>query len=110
MLGILLFLESLGGGELLLIMVFILIFFGSKSIPGLARGLGKGIREMKDAMNGVQQEIRKGMHDVERETQTVLNDFQVVEEKPVADAGPATPIAPEEALPEIRPEERSASR
>jgi sec-independent protein translocase protein TatA len=110
MLGILLFLESLGGGELLLIMVFILIFFGSKSIPGLARGLGKGIREMKDAMNGVQQEIRKGMHDVERETQSVLNDVQVVEEKPVVDAAPVTPAAQEEALPEIRPEERSASR
>lgn len=94
-----LFLESLGGGELLLILVFVLIFFGSKNIPSLARGLGKGIREMKDAMNGVQNEIRKGMNDVERETGKILADEEITEVKPQSPT-----------LPEIRPEERSASR
>ncbi|MCE2847157.1 MAG: twin-arginine translocase TatA/TatE family subunit [Sphingobacteriales bacterium] len=104
---VILFLESLGGGELLLILVFILIFFGSKNIPGLARGLGKGIREMKDAMNGVQQEIRKGIHEVERETDSVLKDVQVVEEAPIATQA-AQDQAPE--LPVIAPDERSSSR
>ena len=94
-----LFLESLGGGELLLILVFVLIFFGSKNIPSLARGLGKGIREMKDAMNGVQNEIRKGMDDVERDTGKILADEEITDLKPQ----PAT-------LPEIRSEERAASR
>jgi sec-independent protein translocase protein TatA len=62
-----LFLDSLGGGELLVIMLFILIFFGSNKIPDLARGLGRGIREFKDAMQGVQTEIRQGMNEVEKE-------------------------------------------
>ncbi|MFN5356248.1 MAG: twin-arginine translocase TatA/TatE family subunit [Bacteroidota bacterium] len=104
---VILFLESLGGGELLLILVFILIFFGSKNIPGLARGLGKGIREMKDAMNGVQQEIRKGIHEVERETDSVLKDVQVVEEAPIATQAVQDQAAE---LPVIAPDERSSSR
>ena len=69
MFGLILFLESLGGGELMVIMLFVLIFFGSKNIPSLARGLGKGIREFKDAMNGVQSEIRQGMNEVERQVE-----------------------------------------
>ena len=40
---------GLGGQEILLILLVILIFFGAKKIPELARGLGKGIREFKDA-------------------------------------------------------------
>ena len=56
-LQILLFLESLGTGELLLILVFVLFFFGSKKIPELARGLGKGMREMNDAVRGIREEI-----------------------------------------------------
>jgi sec-independent protein translocase protein TatA len=48
---------NLGGGEIFIIMVVILLFFGSKRIPDLARGLGKGMREFKDAMSGVQRDI-----------------------------------------------------
>jgi sec-independent protein translocase protein TatA len=40
---------TFGGWEILLIVLVILIFFGAKRIPELARGLGKGIREFKDA-------------------------------------------------------------
>jgi sec-independent protein translocase protein TatA len=61
MLSIILFLDNLGGGELMLIMVFILFFFGSKKIPDLARGLGRASREFKDAMSGVQREIEDSM-------------------------------------------------
>jgi sec-independent protein translocase protein TatA len=43
---------SLGTGEIILILLLILLFFGAKRIPDLARGLGKGIREFKDAKNG----------------------------------------------------------
>ena len=46
---LILFLGDIGGSELMLIMVVILIFFGANKIPELARGLGKGIREFKDA-------------------------------------------------------------
>lgn len=67
MLAIILFLDSLGGGELMVIMLFILIFFGSSKIPDLARGLGRGIREFKDAMQGIQTEIKQGMNEPEKE-------------------------------------------
>lgn len=70
MMGVILFLESLGGGELLVIMLFILIFFGSNKIPDLARGLGKGMREVRDAMQGVQSEINQTIKETEN---TVMN-------------------------------------
>ncbi len=46
-----------GGMELVLIVLVVLIFFGAKKIPELARGLGKGIREFKDATKEVKKEI-----------------------------------------------------
>lgn len=52
---------NLGGGEIFIIMIVILLFFGSKRIPDLARGMGKGMREFKDAMSGVQQELNDSM-------------------------------------------------
>lgn len=61
MIAMLLFLDNLGGGELLVIMVFVLFFFGSKKVPDLARGLGRASREFKDAMNGVQREIENSV-------------------------------------------------
>lgn len=48
---------GLGGWEIMLIVLVILIFFGAKRIPELARGLGKGIREFKDATNEIKDEI-----------------------------------------------------
>jgi sec-independent protein translocase protein TatA len=55
---------NLGGGEIMLVFLVVLLFFGSNKIPELARGLGKGIREFKNAANGVQREIEDGMKDV----------------------------------------------
>lgn len=43
------FLGGLGGPEIFLIIIVLLLFFGGKRIPELARGLGKGIKEFKDA-------------------------------------------------------------
>lgn len=70
MLFILLFLESLGTGELIVILLFVLFFFGSKKIPELARGLGKGMREMKDAVQGIEREIKEGV-DLEAEKKMI---------------------------------------
>ena len=47
-------LGGLGGGEIFLLLVVILIFFGAKRIPDLARSLGKGIKEFKNAKDGVE--------------------------------------------------------
>ncbi len=46
------FLGGMGTGEIILLVVIILLLFGAKRIPDLARGIGKGIKEFKDARNG----------------------------------------------------------
>ena len=62
-----LFLNDIGTGEVLLVLAFILIFFGSKSIPGLARTFGQTIRKVKDASSDLQSEIRKSGMDIKSE-------------------------------------------
>lgn len=49
-----------GGWELVLILLFVVIFFGAKKIPDIARGLGRGIREFKDATKEIKKEIDEG--------------------------------------------------
>jgi sec-independent protein translocase protein TatA len=63
----LLFLNDIAGSEILLILVFILIFFGSKSIPGIARTMGKTIRQIKDASQEVQNEIKKSGMNIKKD-------------------------------------------
>ena len=48
-----------GGPEWLIILAIILLLFGGKKLPGLMRGLGKGIKEFKDAKNKEGQEIEE---------------------------------------------------
>ena len=49
----------LGPTEWILIAIIIIVLFGGKKIPELARGLGKGIREFKSAKNQIKDEIEK---------------------------------------------------
>ena len=55
--SILLFLQNLGTTEIIIIFVIILLLFGAKRIPGLMKGIGKGIRSFKEGMNDVKEEI-----------------------------------------------------
>lgn len=71
-----LFLGDVAGSEVLLILVFILIFFGSKSIPGIARTFGRTIRQIKDASQELQDEIKKSGMDIKKD----LNFTQMIEE------------------------------
>ena len=50
---------GLGTTEILLIVLVLLLFFGGKRIPELAKGLGKGIREFKDASSGKSEENKE---------------------------------------------------
>ena len=61
--NILAFIGGLGTSEVLVILVVILIFFGAKRIPELARGLGKGIREFKDATKEIKNDIENAAKD-----------------------------------------------
>jgi sec-independent protein translocase protein TatA len=62
-----LFLNSIAGSEIVVILLFILIFFGAKSIPGMSRSLGRGIRQIKDASQEIQDEIRKTTGDMKKD-------------------------------------------
>lgn len=53
----LLFFGNLGGQEILIIALIILLLFGGKKIPELMRGLGKGVSQFKKGMNDIEQEI-----------------------------------------------------
>ncbi len=54
---------NLGTGEIILLGLVVLLLFGGKKLPELMRGLGKGIREFKDAQKEITSEIQKGMDD-----------------------------------------------
>lgn len=56
---------NIGGPEVLFILFIILLLFGARKIPELARGLGKGIREFKDATREVQDQLEEGVRDDE---------------------------------------------
>ena len=50
-----------GGDQMIWLLLAVVIFFGGRKIPELARGLGKGIREFNDAKEGVKKEIENGV-------------------------------------------------
>jgi sec-independent protein translocase protein TatA len=56
---------SIGPSELIIIMLIVLLLFGSKRLPELARGIGKATRQFKKAMDDVKEEIN--LDDIDRE-------------------------------------------
>lgn len=58
---------NIGGSEMMLIIIVILVLFGGKKLPEIARGLGRGIREFKDASEGIKREISDQINNFENE-------------------------------------------
>jgi sec-independent protein translocase protein TatA len=52
---------GIGGGELILIILIALMLFGSDKIPEIARAMGKGMAQLKNATNEIKSEIQKGV-------------------------------------------------
>ncbi len=65
------FLGGLGATEAVLIFLAIVFLFGAKKIPELAKGLGKGIREFKDATKEIKDNIEEGVKHTDETTKTV---------------------------------------
>jgi sec-independent protein translocase protein TatA len=74
----------IGGGEMVMVFLVFLLLFGAKSVPDLAKGLGKGMREFKKATDdikrefsestsGITKDINDIRNDIEKDTQEVIN-------------------------------------
>ncbi len=63
-----------GGSEIFVILLAVLLLFGAKSIPDIARNLGKGYREIKKVTDGIKEEITKDT-DISSDIKN-LNDFK----------------------------------
>jgi sec-independent protein translocase protein TatA len=61
---------NLGGGEIILILALVLILFGAKKLPELAKGLGKGIKEFKNATRDITEEMQTAMTEAPRRVST----------------------------------------
>lgn len=101
----LLFLGDIGGSEMLLIMVAILVFFGANKIPELARGLGKGIREFKDASREIRSEFENAGQQPQQPYQQQFNQ-NYIEPTPTVSSptpGPAPEQLPDDAYVQTEP-------
>lgn len=111
-----------GAGEIMFIMLVALLLFGGDKLPELARGLGKGIRDFKDASEGVKREITNQIDNFEAkktvqpavitpdETPVAANESLVTtNDKPVFEApANAVPIAEIGANQEVEPVKNEA--
>ena len=74
---------TLGWQEILVIVVVVLILFGGRKIPELAKGIGKGLREFKKEMRGVRQDFEDAANETEEENYTPPRRRKKRRRKPV---------------------------
>lgn len=72
---------NIGTQEMMLIIIVILFLFGGKKLPELARGLGRGIREFKDASEGIKRELSDQINNFEKDLDV---DIEEPKKSPVA--------------------------
>ncbi|MDZ7719465.1 MAG: twin-arginine translocase TatA/TatE family subunit [Balneolaceae bacterium] len=70
-----------GGFEMVIIVLVILLLFGAKRIPELARGIGQGINEFRKASDDIKKEIDKGKDDVSKSTKYEEQETEKAEKK-----------------------------
>ena len=61
---------NLAGPDLIVILLIILVLFGAKKLPELARGMGKALREFKKAAGDVEQEFKRAIDELPEKTPT----------------------------------------
>ncbi len=83
---------DVGGGELILIVLVILLLFGPKSLPDLARSVGKGLRQVRKAQEDLTQQIRDISADVEKPVTRLRDDLNTtIHAEPAPKTTPRTP-------------------
>jgi len=76
-----LLLFGLGGGEIFIVLLIILLLFGPKKIPELARGLGKGISEIKKAQREIKDEIDNYSNTITEEVAEINKEVEELKNK-----------------------------
>lgn len=82
---------NLGGGEVILIFAVILLLFGARKLPELAKGLGQGIKEFKKATSDVTNEMQRAME--EDHTPPPPKPIQAANTEPSGASSPQAPAA-----------------
>ena len=72
-----LLLDGISAGELIFVFIVVLLFFGSKSIPKIARTLGRGMRQIKDASQEIQNDIKKSAFENADEIEDIKDKFKM---------------------------------
>ena len=72
---------NLGGGEVVMIFLVILLLFGGKGIPNIAHTLGKGLREFKDASDGIKRDIAQSTGHITKEVNEHIQEIKKEIEK-----------------------------
>ena len=57
------FLGGIGGTEVVVILLIVLVLFGGKKIPELMRGLGQGIKEFNNAKSNIESEVKQNIRE-----------------------------------------------
>lgn len=81
---------ALGWGEIVLILVVVLLLFGAKKLPELAKGLGQGIKEFKKATKDVQDDLQRAIEDDPPRDPP----RRVAEKPPTPESAPSGPSTP----------------
>lgn len=82
---------DVSGGELLVVLLFVLLFFGSKGVPEVARTMGRALRQFRDATAEVQREIEKGASDVRKGFEEQRKVFRIEPPEHTAPQGAEVP-------------------
>lgn len=84
---------NLGGGEIILILALVLILFGAKKLPELAKGLGTGIKEFKKATREVTDEVQNSVDETPAPAKRLPANPQPADpQKTVAQTPPASNV------------------
>ncbi len=84
---------GIGGPELILILVVLFIFVGPDKLPGVARTVGTGLRDLKRAANLASAELKQGMDELQREVAEVQRDVSAAASEWERDVPPSQPLA-----------------
>ena len=100
---VLLFLSNLFSSDMIIIVFVALLLFGGEKLPEIARGLGKGIRDFKDASDGIKREINNQIYNYEEKAE----QKKIEETSTVQQPETQNPAAENSTTPLIRPVENT---